>query len=81
MGWFSKPYNPIKALEKISELMVIVNQRLCDLEIEVEGIRTRFRKRIIPATKEESDGKEPDKLPSDGFDNLRKLNKDHGTQF
>lgn len=83
MGWFNKKdtQSNIKLLETVLEALKIADQRLTSLEIAVEGIMVRFKKRLIPSTKEESDGKEPDKLPTDGFDVLRKLNKDHGTQF
>lgn len=80
MGWFSKAYNPVAALAKISELMTIIQQRLCSLEVEVDSIKARFKRRLVPKGEEISEETQKE-LPPDGFDGLRKLNKEHGPQF
>ena len=71
MFW-NKP-NSSKALKHIADLMTIIEKRISTLEIEVDSLKIRMRKKLFP----------PDELPvaksegiQDGFDELRKLNKE-----
>jgi len=70
--WFKKQDNS-KVLKQLADLMTIIEKRVSSLEIEVDSLRVRIRKRLFP--KEELQDELKPKI-EDGFDELRRLNKE-----
>jgi len=70
--WFKKQ-DSSKALKHIADLMTIVEKRLSTLEIEVDSLRIRMRKKLLAP--QEAPEVKPEGI-QDGFDELRKLNKE-----
>lgn len=69
--WFKKQ-DQSKVLKQLADLMTIIEKRVSSLEIEVDSLRIRMRKKLFP--KEELEELKPG--IDDGFDELRKLNKE-----
>jgi len=70
--WFKKQ-DSSKVLKQIADLMTIAEKRISSLEIEVDSLKIRMRKKMFPKETEES---EESTGINDGFDELRKLNKE-----
>lgn len=70
--WFKKQDNS-KVLKELADIMTILEKRVSSLEIETDSLRVRMRKRLFPKEEEEEPAKS--KI-EDGFDELRKLNKE-----
>jgi len=70
---FWKKPDSSKALKHISDLMTIVEKRLSSLEIEVDSLRIRMRKKLL--SPQEAPEEKPEGI-DDGFNELRKLNKE-----
>lgn len=71
--WFRRR-DTSKALKELIELLTMLEKRISSMEIEVDSLRIRVRKRMFPS----KDVEEPEKKGiDDGFDDLRKLNKEH----
>lgn len=70
--WFKKQ-DPSKVLKEMADLMTMIEKRISSLEIEVDSLRVRMRKKLFAT---ENTDQEPEKSRiDDGFDELRRLNK------
>jgi len=67
MSWLTRKS---KILENLTEDMGLIRKELSDLAIELDGLKIRFKRRIIlpPESKSEKS------LNPDGLDELRNLN-------
>lgn len=74
--WFRRP-DSSKVLQQMADMMTIVEKRVASLEIDVDSLKMRMRKRMFP--KEEEANPTSSEGIDDGFNELRKLNKLHST--
>lgn len=71
MGFFGHRQKESEVLKKIRDLIVLLETRVSSLEIQLEGIIFRLRKKVY----KENDSPQETKEIDDGFDELRRLNK------
>jgi len=70
--WWTKKQIPSKVLIEMTEVMIMVEKRISSLEIAVDGLLIRMRKKMFPKGELEEETKPG---IDDGFEELRKLNK------
>lgn len=64
-----------KTIDQIIDILRMLEVRINSIDTEVEGLKAKARKRLFP--KEPEDENLATSGINDGFDELRKLNKDH----
>lgn len=76
MGWFTRP-DPAKVINALSDMCLLLDKRVTSLEIAVDGFKLRMQKKMFPKVDpEEAAAQSSPPSIEDGFDELRKLNKD-----
>lgn len=65
------------ALKQIADLITMLEKRISSMEVEVDMIRLRLRKKTFWDAIEEPEAKAEESKIDDGFDELRKLNKEY----
>ena len=75
MFWSKKkPIENPKTIDNIIDVLKMIQTRLNMLEADSEGLKAKFRKRLLPKS-DDLDNHLESKGIDDGFNELRKLNK------
>lgn len=69
--------NSPKTIDMIIDLLGMVGTRLNALEADVMGLQAKFKRKLLPKDGEDSPPEPPLSEINDGFDELRKINKEH----